>query len=54
MQLIILSANKPLFCEVPISKLDINGNSLLDLQIVVAHECNIKNINLVVNIWLFN
>ncbi|GBE16363.1 putative methyltransferase YcgJ [bacterium BMS3Abin15] len=48
MQLIILSANKSPFSEVPISKLDINGNSLLDLQVVVAHECNISNINLVV------
>jgi len=48
MKLVILSANRPLFSDVPISKLDINGNSLLDLQIVVAHECKINDIHLAV------
>lgn len=47
MQFIVLSANKPPFSEVPVFKLDIIGNTLLDLQIAVARECKIENLNVV-------
>ena len=43
MQLIVLSANKPPFSEVPIFNLNIMGNTLLDPQIVVERECEFEN-----------
>jgi len=48
MHLIILSANKPPFSEIPIFNLSVMGNTLLDLQLVVARECEIDSLDVVV------